>query len=657
MDEKLITLIDYLNARTAEYNEGHPTISDKEWDNKYFELVRLEKELGYTYPNSPTQNIVFETVDSLEKVEHNHKMLSLDKTKSFEEVKVFLGNNNFVAMCKMDGLTCSLTYEKGKLVKAETRGNGIIGENILHNARSIPSIPNWIPVEETVVIDGEVICTYNDFKPFSSTYKNPRNFAAGSIRLLDSEECFSRHLTFVAWEVIKGFEEEDTFFWKLNRLQEYGFTVVPNIGIIAPQLPNSTIVDKQIITNLQEEAKQLSYPIDGIVFKFDDIAYGKSLGETAHHFKNAIAYKFYDETYPTELLDIEWGMGRTGILTPVAIFKPVDIDGSIVERASLHNITVMYETLGDIPHRFQNIEVFKSNMIIPQIAEADKEKHGAFYYKQNIPFNIPDVCPICGGKTEERTQIDSTVLICTNPDCAGKFINKLDHFCGKKGLDIKGLSKATLEKLIDWDWVKNISDIFELKKFKNEWIKKPGFGVKSVEKILFAIEEASNCELHQFIAALGIPLIGVSTAKELTKYFHSWSEYIEAVKTDYRFYLLPNFGSEMSYAINNFNYDEAELIANNYIKIKDSNEKQDTNNSLNGKVFVITGKLISFKNRDELKNKIESLGGKVVGSISKNTSYLINNDTESNSSKNVNAKKLGIPIISEEKFIEEFLTF
>ena len=648
MYEKLITLIDYLNARTAEYDEGHPTISDKEWDDKYFELVCLEKELGYTNPNSPTQNIVYNTVNELEKVEHGHKMLSLEKTKDIEEVRKFINGNEFIAMCKMDGLTCSLTYENGKLVRAETRGNGIVGENILHNVKVIPSIPNWIPIKDKIVIDGEIICTYENFEKFSNEYKNPRNFAAGSIRLLSAKECFSRNLTFVAWDVIEGLEDKNKLSSKLDIINDYGFIVVPHVY--------GSAFSNSIIDELQAVALKLSYPIDGIVFKFNDIKYGKSLGETAHHFKNAIAYKFYDETYPTELLDIEWGMGRTGTLTPVAIFKPVDIDGSIVERASLHNITVMYETLGDTPHYFQKVEVFKSNMIIPQIAEADKEKHGVLYYEQHTPFEIPNVCPVCGGVVEERTQVDSTILVCVNPECSGKFINKLDHFCGKKGLDIKGLSKATLEKLIDWGWIKNISDIFELNQFKNEWVKKPGFGIKSVEKVLSAIEEASNCELYQFIAALGIPLIGTTTAKELTKYFHSWNEYIEAVKTDYRFYLLPNFGSEMSYAIKNFNYEEAELIVDKYIKIKEFKEDNKSDN-LNGKVFVITGKLTSFKNRDELKDKIESLGGKVSGSISKNTSYLINNDTEFSSSKNVSAKKLGIPIISEEKFIEDFLTF
>ena len=646
ISEQLVSLIEYLNARTAEYDEGHPTISDKEWDDKYFELVCLEKELGYTNPNSPTQNIVYNTVTELEKVEHGHKMLSLEKTKDIEEVRKFINGNEFIAMCKMDGLTCSLTYENGKLVRAETRGNGIIGENILHNAKVISSIPNNIPIKDKIVIDGEIICTYEDFEKFSNEYKNPRNFAAGSIRLLNAKECSNRNLTFVAWDVIEGLENKDKLSNKLDTINDYGFIVVPYIY--------GSVFASDIVNILQQTASNYFYPIDGIVFKFNDIKYGKSLGETAHHFKNAIAYKFYDETYPTELLDIEWGMGRTGTLTPVAVFKPVDIDGSVVERASLHNITVMYETLGDIPHRFQKVEVFKSNMIIPQIAEADKEKHGVLYYEQHAPFEIPNVCPVCGGAVEERTQVDSTILVCINPECSGKFINKLDHFCGKKGLDIKGLSKATLEKLIDWGWIKNISDIFELNQFKNEWVKKPGFGIKSVEKVLSAIEEARNCELHQFIAALGIPLIGTTTAKELTRYFHSWNEYIEAVKTDYRFYLLPNFGSEMSYAIKNFNYEEAELIVDKYIKIKEFKEDNKSDN-LNGKVFVITGKLTSFKNRDELKDKIESLGGKVSGSISKNTNYLINNDVNSTSGKTLQAKQLNIQIITEQEFINEFL--
>ena len=655
--DKIRFLVRYLNECTKAYDEGNPKITDEEWDNKYFELQELEKETGLILSNSPTQSISYEVVNALNKVEHSHKMLSLEKTKSPSEVASFIGNKTFLAMCKMDGLTCSLTYKNGELVSAETRGNGLVGEDILHNAKVLPSIPSKIPYMDELVIDGEIICTYTDFDKFSSEYKNPRNFAAGSIRLLDSKECSSRSLTFVAWDVLTPMYFDDGIEYrldqKLNYLIPFGFTVVPYIcanGIFGTEeFYNSTI------SEIQSIAKDNSYPIDGVVFKFADCEYGRSLGETTHHFKNALAYKFYDETYPTYLLDIEWTMGRTGVLTPVAVFEPIDVDGSTVERASLHNISIMEELLGE-PYEGQKIEVFKANMIIPQIYSAEKMSEDFLHYPE-VPFiEIPKVCPVCGGQVIERTNIDSTFLVCTNPGCDGKLINRLDHFCGKKGLDMKGISKATLEKLIDWGWLEDFTGIFELAQFKDEWIKKPGFGVKSVEKVLNAIDTGSKCELHQFIAALGIPLIGSTASKELEKHFKSWEEFVDAAENKYAFYSLPNFGGEMHRSIIDFNYAEAKLLASHYIhfNVPEVSAVVPNGADLTGKTFVITGKLTHFKNRDEIKSKIEALGGKVTGSVSKNTNFLINNDVNSTSSKNATAKSLGIPILSESDFIQTF---
>ncbi len=652
--DKIRFLVRYLNECTKAYDEGNPKITDEEWDNKYFELQELEKETGLILSNSPTQSISYEVVNTLSKVEHNHKMLSLEKTKSPDEVSSFIGSKNFLAMCKMDGLTCSLTYRNGELVSAETRGNGLIGEDILHNAKTLPSIPLKIPYTNELTIDGEIICTYTDFNKFSNEYKNPRNFAAGSIRLLDSKECATRKLTFVAWDIITPMYFDDgieyRFDQKLNYLIPFGFTVVPYIA----QNGNFVSNYETLIEEIQTTAKSKGYPIDGVVFKFNDCAYSRSLGETTHHFKNALAYKFYDETYPTYLLDIEWTMGRTGVLTPVAVFEPIDIDGSTVERASLHNIKIMEELLGD-PFEGQKIEVFKANMIIPQIYSAEKMSEDFLHYPE-VPFiDIPEVCPVCGGQVIQRINVDSTFLVCTNPSCEGKLINRLDHFCGKKGLDMKGISKATLEKLIDWGWVEDFTSIFELSTHKDEWIKKPGFGVKSVEKALSAINTGANCELYQFIAALGIPLIGSTASKELTKRFKTWEEFIEAVESGFAFYTLPNFGSEMHNSIINFNYAEARLLADHYINFNVSEVTSTPNGeSLIGKTFVITGKLTHFKNRDEIKARIESLGGKVTGSVSKNTHYLINNDINSTSSKNMTAKSFGIPILSESEFIQTF---
>ena len=654
--DKIRFLVQYLNECTKAYDEGDPLISDEEWDNKYFELQALEKETGLILSNSPTQTITYEVINALEKSTHNHPMLSLEKTKSTAEVKSFIGNKTFLAMCKMDGLTCSLSYRGGELVAAETRGNGLIGENILHNVKTLPSVPHKIPYTGDLDIDGEIICTYTNFHPFSTEYKNPRNFAAGSIRLLDAKECASRNLTFVVWDVLTQMYFDTGIEYRLDQKLEYlrpfGFTIVPYVGAIN----GITCSEKQyddFIDEIQTEAKKYGYPIDGAVFKFADCAYGRSLGSTTHHFKNALAYKFYDETYWSTLLDIEWTMGRTGVLTPVAVFEPIDIDGSTVERASLHNVSIMSDLFGPFgPCRGDEVEVFKANMIIPQIKSV---KNICSHYAE-YQISIPKVCPVCGGKVATKEGIDSLNLVCLESNCPGKLINRLDHFCGKKGLDIKGISKATLEKLIDWGWLNDYTGIFELSRFKDEWVQKPGFGVKSVEKILNSISAGAACELHQFIAALGIPLIGSTASKELSKHFQNWDEFVVAAEGAYPFYQLPNFGGEMHNSIISFNYAEAKLLAEHYIIFNCAQEESTpaAGADLSGKVFVITGKLTHFKNRDEIKSKIEALGGKVTGSVSKNTNFLINNDVNSTSSKNATAKSLGIPILSESDFIQTF---
>lgn len=636
--EQLKILTEYLNARTAEYDAGHPTISDKEWDDKYFELICLEEKLNYAFDNSPTKTIIYNSVNQLEKVEHNHKMLSLEKTKDIEDIKNFVKANDFLVMAKMDGLTCSLKYANGRLVSAETRGNGVIGENILHNAKVISSIPKNISYKDTLIVDGEIICTYKDFNDYSSDYKNPRNFASGSIRLLNSKECEKRKLTFIAWDVIEGFNSLITLEEKLEKLKTFNFLTVPYIKN-----------DINVIELIKNKAQELSYPIDGLVFKFNNIDYGKSLGETAHHCKNAMSYKFYDDEYETELENIEWTMGRSGVLTPVGIFKTVDIDGTDVSRASLHNISIMRETLGSTPHIGQVIRVFKSNMIIPQILDADLSNP-----KDNtIILNIPTICPVCGGDTKILDNEGVKTLICLNKDCEGKLINKLDHFCGKKGLDIKGLSKATLEKLIDWGWVNNISDILFLDNYRDYWIKKPGFGVKSVDNILTAIKESiSTVSLESFISSLGIPLIGLNVSKELVKYIPTYEEFRQKIDTKFDFSIYEGFAESKTESLLNFDFTEADKIYP-FLTFIENKEENNEENCKDIKV-VITGKIQYFKNRNELKARIESKGGKVVDSVSKNTTYLINNDINSDSSKNKSAKTLGVPIISEEDFLKKF---
>lgn len=643
-------LITELNKATVAYDKGEPIMSDKEWDDLYFELQSLEKKYGQSLENSPTRKIHFEKVSELKKVKHSHPMLSLDKTKDIDVIKSFFGDKDRIAMCKMDGLTCSLTYENGKLISAETRGDGIVGEDITHNALVIPSIPNRINYSERLVIDGEIICTYNNFENFKDEYKNPRNFASGSIRLLDSKECANRKLTFVAWDVIEGMSGK-LLTENLQELNKLGFNIVP--------ITVSDTVEVQIDT-IKDFAKIFGYPIDGVVFKFNDIEYGKSLGATDHHFKNAIAYKFYDEEYETRLITIHWTMGRTGVLTPVAVFEPIEIDGTIVERASLHNYSIMREVLGSCAYVGQKIKVYKANQIIPQISDAVKFDYGTVVSHGGVSANDkPEHCPICGGGTEIIKSADGVMnMYCSNPNCEGKLINRIDHYCSKKGLDIKGLSKATLEKLIDWGWISNIQDIYNLKDIKEEWISKPGFGVKSVNNILSAIEESKKCKLENFISAIGIPLIGKTVSKELVKYINNYDDFKEKIKNNYDFSDIEGFGPAINKAIHDFDYTSADAIYYTYLTIEQPQKEEITEggSSLEGMTFVITGKLKSFKNRDELKAVIESKGGKVAGSVSKNTSYLINNDNLSTTAKNKKAQELGIPIITEETFKQKFLT-
>lgn len=638
-------LIEKLNYYTKKYDEGHPEISDQEWDDMYFKLVSLEGYSGIYNENSPTQKISYQAVNELNKVEHNHKMLSLDKTKDTDVVKSFIGEKDYLAMLKMDGLTCSLKYIGGKLVSAETRGNGLVGEDILHNALVVKSIPNKINYTEELIIDGEIICKYDDFKEFENEYANPRNFASGSIRLLDAAECEKRNLTFVAWEVIKGFEDFDFKYLrqKINYLTLLGFTVVDNC------------ITKNIeedIEMLKYFAQQHNYPIDGVVFKFDDIEYGKSLGETGHHFKNAIAYKFYDEEYETALLDIEWTMGRTGILTPVALLNPIDIEGTEVSRASLHNISIMEELLKFMPFKGQKVYVYKANMIIPQISRSEELFIDTIV--DNFEYiHIPETCPVCGGNTVIVKENESKVLMCDNPQCEGKLINRIEHFFGKKGLDAKGISKATIEKLIDWGWVESITDVFKLNEHASEWKNKAGFGELSVNKILNVIETCKTTGFESIIAAIGIPLVGRSVARDLGKVFHGYEEFRSAIKSGFDFRTLGGFGPELHRAISNFDYEELDNIVENYLIIEKNNDIISVE-KLKELTFCVTGKVHIWKNRDELSSFIESLGGKVTGSVTKNTNYLINNDVNSTSAKNNKAKELGVQIISEEEFKKIF---
>lgn len=642
---KIQKLIDKLNYYTKKYDEGKPEISDKEWDDMYFHLQDLENFYGIYCEDSPTQRVNFQVVNELKKVTHNHPMLSLDKTKDIKEIEKFIGNKDYICMAKLDGLTCSLRYLDGKLISAETRGNGIVGEDVLHNVLQIKNVPKRINFKDELIVDGEVLCTYEDFEYYKDEYKNPRNFASGGIRLLDSKESASRRLSFIAWDCIKGLKEE-TLSGKLMQLEKLGFTEVP----FEINFPEYTL--KSIINQVKNSSKNI-FPTDGLVFKYDNCNEYEAAGRTDHHFKGGIALKFYDENYDTILRDIKWTMGRTGVLTPVAIFDPIDIDGTEVSKASLHNISVAQETLHTnfttIGWEGQHIKVAKMNMIIPQITEAEKDNDGLtkFY------FDIPKICPICNKITEIKKENSSEMLYCVNSQCEGKLVNRIEHFFGKKGLDAKGISKATIEKLINWGWVNKISDMFELSAYETEWKNITGFGEKSVNNILQSIRESCNTNLESIISAASIPLIGRTIARDLSKKFDGYGEFREAIKDGFDFTQYGGYGYEMQKAISEFNYNELDNIVEKYLTIKKNNDIINTE-KLKDITFCITGKVNIWKNRDELSQTIVLLGGKVVGSVSKNVNYLINNDITSNSSKNLKAKDLGIKIISEQDFQKMF---
>ena len=628
--------IDLLNKATKAYDEGHPIMSDKEWDNLYFSIKS----------QADNQGIDYQVVSELKKVEHNHPMLSLDKTKDIEVLKSFIGDREYVVMPKYDGLSCSLLYKKGKLVRAETRGNGQVGEDITHNAMVIPSIPKRINDEsEEVIVDGEIICRNNIFqKNFSDQYSNSRNFAAGSIRLLDANECSLRGLEFWAWALIKSDFKTSSFNNNVLHLFKNKFreTWIP--------LKDVYLIESAI-GQLKSWAAYYSIPIDGVVVRYDDEEYSASLGNTAHHPRGALAFKFYDEIYSSRLLDIEWTMGRLGTLTPVAVFEPIEIEGAVVSRANLHNISIMNELLGDKPYQGQPIEVYRSNMIIPQIYSADKSE-------PTVPveyFETPEICPYCGAELTQKNENGSIVLYCNNSECESNLVVRLDHFAGKKGLDIKGLSRATLEKLINYGWVNSIVDIFNLKSYRDEWVKKEGFGPRSVDKILVAIEKSKeNCELNKFISAIGIPLIGQNVAKDIAKYFSTYENFRDSINKNYDFTQIPNFGLSKAHEIMNFDYQEADKIAELITFSAANPEKNLLSAHLDGLTFVITGKLTEYKNRAELKSIIEENGGRVVETINKKTNYLINNDINSTSAKNLAAKKANIPILSEKDFKKKF---
>ena len=643
--DRIKELVELLNkAGKSYYSEGRELMSNYEYDALYDELGMLEKETGYILSNSPTVNVGYEVLSELPKERHESPMLSLDKTKSPEALAEWLGSQKGLLSWKMDGLTIVLTYDNGQLQKAVTRGNGEVGEIITNNARVFKNVPVTIPFKGKLVLRGEAIITYSDFERINeqipeadAKYKNPRNLCSGSVRQLNNEITAQRNVHFFAFALVSAQDvdfdnsRQRQFEW----LKDQGFSVVEY-----KMVTKDTILDtiewfeKTIVTN--------DFPSDGLVILYDDIAYGDSLGRTAKFPRNAMAFKWTDETAETTLREIEWSASRTGLINPVAVFDPVELEGTQVSRASVHNISIVESLKLGIGDR---IKVFKANMIIPQIAEN---------LTQSGNLEIPEVCPVCGGKTQIKQVNDVKTLYCINEDCQAKHVKSFAHFVSRDALNIDGLSEATLEKFIQHGFLKNFCDLYHLEKFRDEIIALDGFGEKSYENLLTSVENSRNTTLPKFIYGLGIANVGLSNAKmivqalgnDIEKVIHAGRQELEKID-GVGAVIADTFAS---YFENEKNKEEFyKLLQEMHIEKAPDNQN---NQILTGKVFVITGSLEHFENRNQLKERIEQLGGKVTGSVTGKTSYLINNDSHSTSSKNKTAAKLGVPVITENEFLE-----
>ena len=652
--ERIKELVELLNYyRDEYYNSQNSVISDFEYDQLFDELCSLEQETDFIMAVSPTQTVGYEVKSELKKVKHNHPMLSLDKTKDIDDIVKFLNGHSGIVMAKMDGLTCSLRYVDGELVSAETRGDGEVGEDVLHCAKTIKNLPLKIEYKEELIVDGEIIITYDDFEKINSTlqedqrYKHPRNLASGSIRQLDSSIAAQRNMKFIAWKLVEGwmapFNSRDinkhSFCDRLRMLNLFGFEVVPFITTPYHMLTRHVV--ESDINWIKKDCQSAKYPIDGCVIGYDNTKYGDSLGATGHHLRSQLAYKFYDELYETKLLDIEWTMGKTNSLTPTAIFKTVNIDGTDISKASLHNVSII-KKLGLTNNC--TVRVYKANQIIPQIDSCIKDGVSA--------IEIPKYCPICGSPTEIVKENESEVLICTNTNCSGKLLGRLKFFSSKQAINIDGLSDATLEFLINKGWVKNFKDIYHLVDHKDEWTVCDGFGIKSVDKILYSIEKSRNTTCANFITALSIDGIGKSAAKTIADAFDgNLYAVLDAYDQGYDWTELNDFGSVMARNINEFfenNIGDVYSLAKefNFI-VPEKVEVKD--NPFVGKSICVTGKLNHFS-RDSINTKIVELGAKAASSVSSKTDYLVTNEA-SGSSKYKKAIELGIAIITEDEFL------
>ena len=605
-------------------------MSDYEYDDLFDELKKLESETNFMLANSPTMTVGFDVVDKLNKVKHNHPMLSLDKTKSVNEVQKFIENKLILTMLKMDGLTISVKYSEGKLISAETRGNGAEGEDVTHNALVFANLPQTISYRGDLVVDGEAIITYEDFEkinanlPEGEKYKNPRNLVSGSVRQLDSGIAAQRHIQFVAWKLVSGYEN-NSFSERLNWLETLGFTVVPRLDRF----------DERSINFLKIIADKYSYPIDGLVVSFDDVDYLESLGATSHHLRGQLAFKFYDETATTILRDIEWNTSRSGLVNPIAIFDEVDISGSTISKATLHNLSYIKSLelgIGD------EIEIYKANDIIPKVANN---------LTRTNSYKRPLLCKSCGAELEIHNDNGSETLHCPNEECPARMLDKFVHFVSKNGMDIQGLSEATLEKFISKGWINKFSDIYRLNQYKNEIIALDGFGEKSWDRLWQSIQDSRNTTMAKFICALGIPLVGKNTAKEVAKYckINEFGE-LDIDMSDTSVFTPSVVASFQTFGWKREN--QMEISALIYELSIDNEQKEIVNSPFAGKTIVVTGAL-NYYTRISIQEELERLGAKMGSSVSKKTDYLLTNE-QSGSSKYKKATELGIPIISEEEF-------
>lgn len=642
-------LIQRLNDAAAVYYQGQDEImSNREYDELYDELSALEKETGTVLSGSPTQRVGYEVLSELPKQTHASPMLSLDKTKNVAELEEWLGSQTGLLSWKMDGLTIVLTYENGQLAQAVTRGNGQVGEVITNNAKAFQNIPLSIPYMGQLVLRGEAVISYSDFEKINRTlpeeeqYKNPRNLCSGSVRQLNNEITAQRNVSFFAFTLVQadGIDFENSQGRKMEFLREQGFDIVEYKRVTADTVSST-------VEEFAGKIAKNDFPSDGLVLLMDDIAYGESLGQTAKFPRNAIAFKWADETAQTHLRKVEWSASRTGLINPIAVFDPVWLEGTTVSRASVHNISIVRELelgIGD------EIEVYKANMIIPQIAEN---------LTRSGNLNIPSVCPVCGSSTEVVQEKDAEVLVCRNVDCMAKKIKSLTHFVSRDAMNIDGLSEATIEKLVARGMIHGLSDLFRLEGYRDEIIEMEGFGERSYEKLAAAIEQARDTTLPRFLYSLGIPNIGLSNAKMICAGIGYQLEDLRHATVE-QLVEIDGVGETIARSFVEFfqsdcNHEMVDALLRE-IRLEEPPQKAegDGGQALEGQTFVITGSLQHFANRSALKECIEAAGGKVTGSVTSKTTYLINNDNSSNSSKNKKAKELGIPVLTENEAMQRF---